>query len=361
MTKHYLDSRKDSLSSKPTLLRLDTVEPQKIAWLWPGRIAIGKQTEVSGDPRLGKSLLTIDVAARVSVGSRWPDSSECSPLGGVVMLSAEDDPADTIRPRLDAAGADCSRICLLTDVSRFDSAESKWFRTPFNLARDIGVLDEAIETTIDCRLVIIDPISAFCGSTDSHRNTDVRGLLAPLAELAQRRQVAVVCINHLNKNVAGGPAVYRTMGSLAFVAAARAAWDVVKDKNDPTKRLFLPIKHNLSSDVTGLSYTVEDRGGAPVLRWSPDPVSISADDAMGPEHPDGRARERNEAAEWLRAVLADGPLTVKKIEWQAKEEGFAWRTVKRERVFSECAPTEKASGRTADGYGTCQRVPTHPS
>ena len=156
--------------------------------------------------------------------AQWPDSSERAPLGGVVMLSAEDDAADTIRPRLDAAGADCSRVSLLAGVSRFDLEANERFLATFNLARDLRALEEAIESTPDCRLVVIDPISAFCGATDSHKNADVRGLLAPLSELAQRQHVAVVGVNHLNKSGAGGPAIYRTMGSLAFVAAARAAW-----------------------------------------------------------------------------------------------------------------------------------------
>ena len=153
------------------------------------------------------------------------------------MLSAEDDPGDTIRPRLDAAGADCSRISLLAGVAWDDDQDAQV--ATFNLARDLRALDAAIESTPECRLVVIDPISAFCGSTDSHKNSDVRGLLAPLSELVQRRQVAVVGVNHLNKSTAGGPAIYRTMGSLAFVAAARAAWAVVKDKDDPAKPTLL--------------------------------------------------------------------------------------------------------------------------
>ena len=249
------------------------------------------------------------------------------PLGGVVMLSAEDDPADTIRPRLDAAGAACSRINLLTGVAWDDEKDAQV--TTFNLARDLRALEAAIESTPDCRLVVIDPISAFCGSTDSHKNSDVRGLLAPLSELAQRRRVAVIGINHLNKSAAGGPAIYRTMGSLAFVAAARAAWAVVKDQQDAGKRLFLPIKNNLAADVAGLSYKVLDQGGVPCLAWSPDPVTVTADEAMATERPDGRDADRKEAKAWLQSVLADGPLTSKEIERQAKDTGLAWRTIRR--------------------------------
>ena len=318
---------KECRVGKPVLVRLDTVQPKSIVWLWPGRIPIGKLTMLSGDPGLGKSLLTIDMGARVS-SAPWPDTPELAPLGGVLMLSAEDDAADTIRPRLDAAGADCSRVSVLAGIPRFDLEECERF-VMFNLARDLRALEEAVESTADCRLVVIDPISAFCGATDSHRNSDVRGLLAPLAELAQRRQVAVVGVNHLNKNAAGGPAMYRTMGSLAFVAAARAAWAVVKDKQDPGKRLFLPIKNNLAADVAGLSYTILDKSGAPCLAWLPDPVTVRRGRSDGGSAP-GWPRPRTQGSGGLgRNVLAGGPLAQKEIERQAKEAGLAWRTVKR--------------------------------
>ncbi len=343
---------KQSIFSRPVLIRLNTVEPKPITWLWPGRIAIGKLTMLSGDPGLGKSLLTIDLSARVSNGARWPDSPEQAPLGGVVMLSAEDDPADTIRPRLDAAGADCSRISLLSGVVWDDEQDSR--TATFNLARDLRALDEAIETTPDCRLVVIDPISAFCGSTDSHKNSDVRGLLAPLSELAQRHHIAIVGVNHLNKSGAGSPAMYRTMGSLAFVAAARAAWAVVKDKEDPKNRLFLPIKNNLAADVAGLSYVVVEQDGQPCLAWSADPVTVSADEALAVDRPDGRGRERKAAAAWLRNLLADGPLTQKEIKRQAKEEGLAWHTVNRAKTILEVISRKEGFG--AEG-GWVWRLP----
>jgi hypothetical protein len=320
---------KECLIGKPVVVRLDTVEAKPIVWLWPGRIAVGKLTMLSGDPDLGKSLLTIDLSARVSIGAPWPDTPGHAPLGGVVLLSAEDDAADTIRPRLDAAGADRSRVNLLSGISRFDPEENERFLATFNLARDLRALEEAIDVTPDCRLVVIDPISAFCGATDSHRNSDVRGLLAPLSEMAQRRQVAMVGVNHLNKSVAGGPAMYRTMGSLAFVAAARAAWAVVKDKREPDKRLFLPIKNNLGRDIAGLSYTIIAPNGAPCLAWSPDPITMSADEAMAVGRPDSHHHERKEAADWLRVALGDGSLPVKEITQQVEQCGLRWATIKR--------------------------------
>jgi hypothetical protein len=119
------------------------------------------------------------------------------------------------------------------------------------------------------------------------------------------------------------------MGSLAFVAAARAAWAVVKDKQDPSNRLFLPIKNNLAADIAGLSFTVIEPNGHPCLAWSADPVTVSADEAMAPEKPDGRDGERREAKAWLQSLLGQGPLGVKEIERQAKDAGQKWATVRR--------------------------------
>jgi RecA-family ATPase len=161
------------------------------------------------------------MAARVSTGAPWPDTPlELQPVGGVVLLSAEDDPADTIRPRLDAHGADVTRIVLLQSIDRPDGTNRA-----VDLAVDGPALEAAIDTVPNCRLVVVDPISAYLGGVDSHSNSDVRGMLAQLAELAARRRVAVVAVTHLRKG--DGPAMYRAMGSLAFVAAARAAWAIV--------------------------------------------------------------------------------------------------------------------------------------
>jgi hypothetical protein len=323
------DKRKSDIRiGSPIVVKLADVTPEPITWLWPGRVASGKLTLLAGDPGLGKSLVSLDIAARVSTGNRWPDCTTGPARGGVVLLSAEDDPADTIRPRLDAAGADVSRIHLIQAVEWFDGDTSQRVTRSFSLERDAAALEEAIEQTPDCRLVIIDPISAYLGKTDSHKNADIRGLLTPLSQLAQRRRVAVLAVTHLNKSA--GPAMYRSMGSLAFVAAARAVWAVVKDQEDCSKRLMLPIKNNLAADTSGLSYNLVVPGGAPCLAWSDQPVTITVDDALAAGRDDDpRDAERRDAKAWLREVLADGPVGQKELKREATEAGLAWRTVRR--------------------------------
>lgn len=323
-------------ASGPVLVCMADVKPEPVRWLWPSRFAIGKLTMLAGDPGLGKSFITLDMAARVSRGDGWPDSpaSTCAP-GGVVLLSAEDDLADTIRPRLDMAKADVTRIRALTTVRiGIDPASGKPIFAPFNLAQHLPMLEGAIRQVADCRLVIIDPISAYLGGTDSHKNADVRGLLAPMTELAARYGVSIVAVNHLRKGE--GPAMYRTMGSLGFIAAARAAYAFSKDNDDPTgsRRFMLPIKNNVGNDKTGLAYRLlAGCGGIPAVAWEPDPVSMSVDDALrNDDHAGGKddgGTERQEAVAWLRAALAAGPVEARNVYDRAQKDGIAKRTLDR--------------------------------
>jgi len=321
--------------SVPVLVRLADVRPEPVRWLWPERIALGKLTLLAGDPGLGKSFITLDMAARVSTGNLWPDGTDAgNDPAGVVLLTAEDDLADTVRPRLDAAGADVTRIRALKAVKHFDFKGGGERQHPFNLSEDLDTLEQAIRDVADCRFVVIDPISAYLGRTDSHKNSEIRGLLAPLAELAARHGVALVAITHLRKGQ--GPAMYRPMGSLGFVAAARAAYVVTKDKDDPTgqRRLILPMKNNLGNDRTGLAYRLDDSfsaNGQPVVKWEADAVEISADEALRPDNgrDEGDTSALDEARNWLRNALAGGPCPAKDVLAEARADGIAKRTLDR--------------------------------
>jgi hypothetical protein len=246
-----------------------------------------------------------------------------------VLLTAEDDPADTIRPRLDAAGADVTKISLLRAVQWYDAERGKRTSTQFSLARDLPALRMAIEQAKDCRLVVIDPISAYLGEADSHKNSEVRAVLAPLAELAQEMGVAIVSVTHLNKG--SGAALYRSMGSVAFVAAVRAAWAVVKDRDNEERRLVLPLKNNLALDCGGLAYSVMSTGdGVPYLAWEPEPVTMTADEAMAPaDDKDKDRRLRNEAANWLKDELQSGPAASQQLFTRGKAGGFSEKTLRR--------------------------------
>jgi len=322
----------DSLASRdptPVTVRLSDVQPELLRWLWPGRIALGKLTLLCGDPGLGKSFVTLDLAARVSSGTAWPDLPLLpNPPGSVVLLSAEDDLADTIRPRLDAAQADVARVVAIQAVRRrlFTGQTQDDY---FDLTEDLPALETAIQQVSDCRLVIIDPLTAYLGKTDSHKNAEVRAVLARLFELAARHKVAVLAVTHLNKaNTL--PAIYRAMGSLAFVAAARAVWAVVRDDQDETgrRRLFVPVKNNLGADETGLAYALEQVGSVARVAWESGAVNMRADDALGGGR---KAVVRDDATEFVIATLkANGGDMLSDDLWAAaKAEGISKMTLRR--------------------------------
>ena len=334
----------------PITLALDEVEPKPIEWVWKGKFPRGKVTVISGDPGLGKSLGAIDIAARVSTGRAWPDCRDMTRSPGkVVILSAEDDVSDTIVPRLIAARADLSSITALQGIRTTDPETGSERETPFCLTRDLPQLEEVITQNADVDLVVLDPISAYLGSTDSHKNAEVRAALAPLSNLAAEHSVAVLCISHLNKG-GSGSALYRTMGSLAFVAAARAVWVFSKDRNDPSRRLMLPAKNNLAADSEGLAYRIADNGqGVPVIEWEEGPVTTTADEALSEEK--GRdSTERDEATEFLRQALSGGPMLARDVKNAARGEGISARTLQRARADLRIEPVRLGFGGSMQTY-----------
>lgn len=316
------------------------IAPERLRWLWPGRIPLGKVTIIAGDPGLGKSLVTLDLAARVSRGGMWPDGSE-NLIGGVLLLSAEDDAADTIRPRLDACDANVENIHILESITVVDGDGRPDSKLVTLL--DVEPVELWLHRHPDCRLIIIDPITAYLGDADSHKNAELRALLTPWAKLAADCGVAVVAVSHLTKN-SSTSAMYRITGSLAFVAASRAVWVVCKDKQDPDRRLFLPVKCNLGPDQQGLAYRVFADGDAVMIEWEPDPVQIDAQDALAPDVPDRERPERDEAVEWLRDQLGNGPVTVKDLKKEAIAAGVAWRTLERAKVSAGVRARKRGMG-----------------
>ena len=313
-------------SSGLKIVCMADVEPKPINWLWPEKIARGKVSMIAGDPGLGKSLITLALASAVSTGARWPVDGGNAPTGSVVILSDEDSTADTIRPRLDAAGADCTKIHALKLVQEINE-DGEIFERSFSLQKDIERLAEVLKRLRNCVLIVIDPISAYLGGTDSHKNADVRALLSPLSELAERFNVAIVSVTHLNKG--SGNAIYRATGSLAFVAAARSVLGVTKDPDDQRRRLVLPMKNNLGKDSTGMAYKIETAdNGAPVVMWEPEPVDIDINEVLNGESDDYRS-ERNDAIDWLESELGGGPVTVNKLRQGAAATGHSWATVRR--------------------------------
>ena len=329
--------------------RLGSLRPTSVRWLWPGRIPLGRITLLVGDPGVGKSLLTLDIAARVSSGKPWPDeaSAECrmgnaesassfppphstlptSP-SSVLLFASEDDLTDTILPRLRALGADCDRILAITYLADRDAGIG--VSRTFAINRDIRRLAYLLDAHPDCRLIVIDPVSAYLGGASEFSNAQVQDVLTPLAQLAHVRNIAVVLVAHLRKKP--GVALHRTAGSLAFVSVARSAWTIVKDPENANRRLFLPIKSNIAADIAGLAFTIEPAPyrDVPILHWSPDPVTTAADTIFTATHTAGRPDdERQQAVQWLQQFLAEGPVPTVEIRHAAEAYGFTYGTLRR--------------------------------
>lgn len=313
----------DETPSGVVMRRLSDVPVEPIKWLWPGRFALGKLSLITGNPGGGKSQLTAYMAARVSTGTAWPLDEGQAPAGQVIMLSAEDDPADTIRPRLEAAGGDSARIHVLEAVREEGRQRS------FNLVRDVEHLAAIAMQMSDLVTVFIDPLTAYLGRTDSHKNAEVRAALSPLTDLAIRRGFAIVGVTHNAKS--GGAAATSAIGSVAFSGAARAMFLVSRDSDDPTQRLFLPAKNNLGPDTGGLAFRIVERGMVTAVEWL-GPVDISADDALSTGRENGgRSAGINKAMRFLRKMLGDGPMVGKEVEKEAKRAGISVTSLRKAR------------------------------
>jgi putative DNA primase/helicase len=316
-----------SISSQYTLTIAANVVPQKVRWIWKGRIPQGKQTVLDGDPGLGKSLLSLDLAARVSQGRAMPDGSRGDLLSarGVVIVSAEDDPSDTIRPRLEAAGANLSRIGLLTAVLDADG-ESR----PPHLG-DIDILRSVIQE-MDAGLVIIDPLMAHLpNDRDSHRDQDIRRTLAPLSILANETGVAILVVRHLNKTASGNP-IYRGGGSIGIIGAARSGLLVAPDPDDAEGqvRVLASTKCNLSAPSPSLRYrVVEQKTGVPKIEWLGQSSQTAATLLMATEEDQEARTERDAAAAWLREMLANGSVLAKHVFAGARQAGLSEKTLRR--------------------------------
>jgi len=321
------------------IIELEDVVAEPVAWLWSGRFALGKLSLLAGYPGLGKSQVTAGMAAVVTTGGTWPVTGEAfGPPADVLFLSAEDDPADTIKPRLQAAEADLRRCRILGSVQAAPDGKRRAKRRCFSLLEDLEHLDRVL-TRHPAKLVIIDPLSAYMGDSrkvDTHKTSDVRSILAPLVELAGKHRVAMVGIFHLNKRE-GSSAMDRINGSGAFVAAARAVWLVAKDREEPACRLFVQVKNNLAPDQSGLKFEIQSRevdspnGPIPTsnLLWRPDVVTMDADEALSGGWGGERRDTLGEVMGFLEDLLANGPRGAKEVLEAAKAAGHSEKSVYR--------------------------------
>jgi DNA polymerase len=318
------------------LVRASDIVPRAMDWLWQGHILRGSQELLTGIPGNGKSQIHCAFVAYVTTGGAWPDGCNGAPAGNVIMMTAEDCLDQTIVPRLIAAGANRDRVFVLKKI-RKDNRERM-----FLLSEDLEELERMIIKTGDVRLITIDPITAYMGGKlDSHRATDVRGQLGPLADLAERMDVALSAITHPPKHTTQR-AIDHFIGSQAFIAAARighmAIEEISEDEHGnklPTGRsLFTNPKNNVSRKMSTLAYRIVEKpldGGikAACVTWE-EIVDITADQAVAAAAPAHKERgQQSDVIIFLMNLLANGPMAKTTIEDKATERGFSIDQLKR--------------------------------
>ena len=319
------------------------VEMHAIDWLWPGRFAIGKIGVIAGLPDEGKGQILCYIAGRITRGQTWPIAEGRSRCGNVIILSAEEDPGDSLRPRLEAAGADTERVTLIKMVRELgEDGQPK--KRMFSFVTDLPALRQKIVALGNVVAVFIDPITAYLGvdEMDSYRDTDVRAVLGPLKELAEEMRISVISVMHFNKKVDITNALLRVSNSLAFVGLPRHVYAVVHDA-DNERTLFLRAKNNdvAKSDSQTLSFRFEEKETgfdeklgmsirAPHIVWDSEYVDISATEAMQAASENKSPAKKDEAKNLLLALLADGQEVLQtEIEETAAGHFISQRTIRR--------------------------------
>ena len=319
----------------PVYRKMSEIEPQPINWLWEDYIAKGTFTLITGEPDLGKSQITLSMAAIVTTGGIWPVGGKQSEMGNVILISAEDSPEHTIRTRLEANGANLSKVHLLDGIRKSDSnSDCKLF----NLKSNLNELETMINEIKGVTMIVVDPLSAYLSGVDSYKNTDVRSMLAPLSKLAERFDLAIVCVEHPPKS-SNGRAMNQVGGSIAFVAASRSAYLVSKDPEDEERRLFLKIKNNLSNYSGGISFTVESHklpNGIEISKvvWGDEPVKITADEVLAYYNQTEFQHKKESRKKWLQEELADGPKNAAEVEKKALTQGITEKQLRNTREYA---------------------------
>jgi putative DNA primase/helicase len=306
----------------PWLVRLDTVEPETPEQLDDGRIIRGKVTILSGDVGSGKTQIALSIAANITTGrpifppAFSPGSHPRDPEN-VLLMVGEDGLADTIRHRIDAAEGDPSRVHVLKGY--FQEADDGSIREfDFDL-QQLDVLESAM-TDVQPLLVVIDPVQLYLGQgVDMHRANEVRAALRATTTLAERYAASFLLIGHLNKGT--GKAIYRSLGSIDFVALARSVLITGEHESQPA---LAHAKANLSAKAPTLTYTLNTG----YLAWT-GTSNATADDLTGSEHTPYAGSARQEARDFLEDHLAKGPVPVTELETLAKRADIAMRTLHR--------------------------------
>ena len=289
------------------MIKMSEIQSQEIDWLWYPFIPYGKLTIVQGDPGDGKTTMVLNIAAKLSKGEGLEENMQVPEPMNIIYQTAEDGLADTVKPRLEAAGADCERVLVIDESDK-------------SLSMSDERLEEAIKQT-GARLLILDPIQAYLGGgVDMNRANEARDMTKKLGALAEKYKCAIVLIGHMNK-AAGNKAAYRGMGSIDFFAVARSVLLVGRVEGQPDIRAVVQIKNNLAAFGHPKAFQLSEAG----FRWLGD-YEITADEVLGGIAPKGNKLEQAKQLLWELAETSNMVSSTEIMEL-AKEEGISKRTM----------------------------------
>ena len=289
------------------MIRMSEVQSQEIEWLWYPFIPYGKLTIIQGDPGDGKTTMVLNLAAKLSKGEALDKNMKVTEPVNVIYQTAEDGLADTVKPRLELAGADCERIIVIDESDK-----------------SLSMVDERLEEAIvrtGARLLILDPIQAYLGGgMDMNRANEARDMTKKLGALAEKTKCAIILIGHMNK-ASGNKAAYRGMGSIDFFAVARSVLLVGRVEGESNTRAVVQIKNNLAAFGHPKAFALSEEG----FQWIGD-YEITVDEVLGGIAPKANKMEQakqmlRELAETQNAVLSN------EIFDRADELGISKRTL----------------------------------
>ena len=283
------------------------VEEQEVRWLWYPYIPYGKLTLIQGDPGDGKSTFVINLAASLTKGIRLPDGTELKRSETVVYQCAEDGTADTIKPRLISAGADCSRIAFIDDEED-----------------TLTVNDIRIEQTINAlsaKLFVLDPFQAFLpADQDMQSAVRMRATLRRLAQIAEKYKCAVILVGHMNK-CTGGKRLYRGLGSIDIAAIARSVLMISRDEENPYIRYMTPVKSSLAPEGEAMSFMIDkDRGFQWIGKCRHD-ETVNSDNVI-------LHNKRGRTKELLQVMLSAQDVATSEVLEKMLSYGISERTVR---------------------------------
>ncbi len=287
------------------LINMEDIKCENVEWLWYPFVPYGKITIIQGDPGEGKTTLVLQMIAKLTRGETIINEETKEPIN-VIYQTAEDGLSDTIKPRLVAANADCSKVLVIDDKE-----------TPLTML-DVR-LEKAISET-GARLVVLDPIQGFLGAdVDMHRANEIRPVMKHIAEIAEKYRCAIILVGHMNKN-SNGKSSYRGLGSIDFQAAARSVLIVGRVKGEPEVRVVCHVKSSLAPEGKSIAFRLDKEEG---FQWIGE-YDVSVDDLLAA---DNRGQKVREAKEFLKEILKSGSMTQKKISEEAENHGIKNKTL----------------------------------